>query len=54
MTKMMESRGRNGLFVKFIFLCGWILLLNSKYLYKHLRKRGVLVVVWVLNDDEEF
>jgi hypothetical protein len=23
-------------------------------LYRHLRKRGVLVVVWVLNEDEEF
>lgn len=31
-----------------------LMVMNSKYLYKHLRKRGILVVVWVLNEDEEF
>ena len=35
-----------------VILCA--ALRNSKNLYKHLRQRGVLVIVWVLNEDEEF
>lgn len=30
------------------------MIMNSKCLYAHLRSRGVLVVVWVLNEEEEF
>jgi glycerophosphoryl diester phosphodiesterase len=35
----------------FIF---WCLLVNSKNLYRHLRKRGVVVIVWVLNESDEW
>lgn len=31
-----------------------LILGNSKNLYRHLRNRGVIVVVWVLNEESEF
>ena len=31
-----------------------VLIRNSKSLYRHLRARGVMVIVWVLNDYSEF
>ena len=51
--RMLNKRGSN-LFVKFIFLIFAAMLRNSRGLYMHLKKRGVLVVLWVANEDEEF
>lgn len=53
-VRMLESHGRNGLFYKMLVLLFRLMILNSKYLYRHLRKRNVLVVVWVVNEDEEY
>lgn len=50
----MARMRRDNIIVRFVVFILWMMLLNSKNLYNHLRKRGVLVVVWVLNEDEEF
>lgn len=51
--RMLNKRGSNFV-VKFIFLIVATMLRNSRGLYRHLKKRGVLVVLWVANEDEEF
>lgn len=51
MGKMLKHRS---CLLRVIVVILRIMTMNSKYLYRHLRKRGVLVVVWVLNEDEEF
>ena len=51
--KMLEQRQSN-IFIRMAFVVVCAMLRNSKNLYRHLRSRGVLVVVWVLNEQEEF
>ena len=47
---MIKKRGGNCLMRVGIVIFG-ALIRNSKNLYRHLRKRGVIVVVWVLNEE---
>eukprot|EP00347_Sterkiella_histriomuscorum_P004184 403361426 len=49
-----KKRGRGGLLGHMIIILMGVLIGNSKNLYRHLRKRGVIVVVWVLNEESEF
>ena len=51
--KIMKNRGSN-IFVKMLFLIVAAMIRNSRGLYRHLRARGVLVVLWVANEDEEY
>lgn len=50
---MIKARGA-GFLAKLALFVLWIMLLNSKNLYRHLRKRGATVIVWVLNQDSEW
>ena len=50
---MLDKRGL-GLFYKLCLVIMTAMLKNSKYLYRHLRRRGCVVIVWVLNEEEEF
>lgn len=45
---------RRGCLARVLFVMVATLLRNSRALHQHLRRRGVLVVVWVLNEEEEF
>lgn len=45
---------RKGWIARFVMVLVRIVTMNSKYLYRHLRARGVMVCVWVLNEDDEF
>ena len=49
---MSEKKG--GFIFRFLIVILRAMIINSKYLYKHLRNRGCIVVVWVLNEEEEF
>jgi hypothetical protein len=40
--------------IKLIFLMIRALVRNSKALFRHLKARGVPVILWVLNEEEEF
>ena len=51
--KILKNRG-SGIFVKMLFLVVAAMVRNSRGLYRHLRARGVLVVLWVANEDEEY
>lgn len=51
--KMISKRG-SGVFAKMLFLILVSMIRNSRALYKHLRARGVLVLLWVANEEDEF
>ncbi len=48
------KKRRANIFIRMIFVVLVTMIRNSKNLYKHLRRRGVPVIVWVLNEEEEF
>ena len=48
------KKRRANIFIRMVFVVLVTMIRNSKNLYKHLRKRGVPVIVWVLNEEEEF
>jgi len=50
---MIKARGA-GFLAKLALFVLWIMLVNSKNLYRHLRKREVIVIVWVLNHESEW
>jgi len=53
LRQMLRERGRPiiaHITVYILALIQW----NSKNLYRHLKRRGVAVIVWVLNDIDEF
>ena len=49
----LKKRGAN-LLMRMVFMVLCALIQNSKHLYRHLRRRGVTVIVWVLNEEDEF
>ena len=52
--KQLVKRGRDSLLGRMLVVLLGVLIRNSKNLYRHLRARGVIVVVWVLNEVSEF
>ena len=53
-NEVIEKRGRHAMIGRMMLVLMAALIRNSKNLYRHLRKRGVIVVVWVLNEESEF
>jgi hypothetical protein len=51
--QLLEDRGSN-ILMKMVFIALLALLRNSRSLYRHLRARGIPIIVWVLNEEEEF
>lgn len=50
---MLRNAGRDGCLTNFFILLFRQIHLNSKGLFRHLRARGNLVCVWVVNTNEE-
>ena len=51
LAKMFKDRN---ILLRMVAVGMFALIRNSRNLYRHLRARGVPVIVWVLNDEEEF
>lgn len=52
-SRILDDRGSN-IFVRMLAVLMLALLRNSRNLYRHLRARGIPIIVWVLNEEEEF
>ena len=53
-TRMLSEKLRHNLLVRIIINIIIAMTSNAKHLYRHLRRRGVTVIVWVLNEEDEF
>ena len=53
MKNILKKRG-SGCLGRLALTIMAITIRNSKYLYAHLRKRGAIVVIWVMNETSEF
>jgi glycerophosphoryl diester phosphodiesterase len=53
-TKMRSANGKPSLSLRLILFMARFILWNQGNLFRHLRARGILVVVWVFNEESEW